>query len=53
MTWILIFYLSGHMAGGPAAASPFSSAEACEAAAIEVKAAFPGRYEGHVCVQGR
>lgn len=49
LSWILIFYLSGYSAGGPATAE-FSDQAACENAGKQVKDTFKGRYEGHVCV---
>lgn len=49
MTWLLVFYLSGAYAGGPATAQ-FRDQPACEAAGQKIKEYFKGRYEGHICV---
>lgn len=48
-SWILVFYLSGYMAGGPATAN-FADKKSCEEAALVIKKAFSVRFEGYVCV---
>lgn len=42
-TFILILYLSGYNAGGPAAVK-FNDKAACEAAGEQIKTAFRGRF---------
>lgn len=49
--WLLIFYLSGYSAGGPAVAQ-FYSKESCERAAVLIKEhpKIGHRYDAHICV---
>lgn len=49
MEWILIFYLKGANAGGPATAV-FSDEKACLSAVEVIKKASPGRAHGEIAV---
>lgn len=54
MTYALIVYLNmsyNTAGGGPVSVQGFSSKEACETAALYVRAEFPHSYQGHVCIR--
>jgi len=49
VAFILILYMSGYSAGGPAMVR-FDDRAACEAARVVIKKEFGNRIEGTVCV---